>query len=239
MTVMASRISTFALVFLISSVQQVYAEGFGINATRVIYRQQDKSVQVVMRNTTAASVYLVRSGVVNDQGVPVESFEVIPPLFRLDAGSEGAVRVMQRPGNTFPADRESLFYFYSLAIPSTNPLTVAGRETLGQLRVTVGNRIKFIYRPASLPVPDSHIFQQVTFSRVPAGVQVKNPTPYYISLSSLRIDGVSVPLSDKGSELIAPFGSRIYLSRSRNKQAVKWSVINDIGATESFTAAVR
>ena len=236
---MASRISAFALVFLIFSVQQVYAEGFGINATRVIYRQQDKSVQVVMRNTTAGSVYLVRSAVVNDQGVPVKSFEVIPPLFRLDASNEGAVRVTQRPGNTFPADRESLFYFYSLAIPSTNPLTVEGRETLGQLRVTVGNRIKFIYRPASLLVPDRHVFQQLTFSRVPAGIQVKNPTAYYISLSSLRIDGTSVPFSDKGSELMAPFSSRIYLSRSRNKQVVKWSVIDDIGATESFTATVR
>lgn len=216
-----------------------WGAGFGIDATRVIYHQQDKAVQVTLRNTTEKTLYLVRAAVVNATGESVKDFEVVPPLFRLDAGSSGAVRALYHPLTPLPADRESLFYFYALAIPSTNPLTQQGRETMGQVKLAMGNRIKLFYRPAGVTDPTKHTFEQLTFARVPGGVRVNNPTPYHVNFSSLAVDGHAVVMGTKAQAVIAPFSAQVYLTASREKKTVTWGVINDLGGVDSFTGTIQ
>ncbi|WP_329911557.1 molecular chaperone [Serratia quinivorans] len=222
-----------------SYVSAGWGGGIGINTTRVVYHQQDKAVQVTLRNTTENITYLMRASVVDSRGKAVRDFEVVPPLLRVDAGSEGAVRVLFHPLIPLPTNRESLFYFYALAIPSANPLTKQGREMTGQVQMAMGNRIKLFYRPVGINDPGKNTFGQVTFSRVPGGVRASNPTPYHVNLSSLKVDGRDVAMGRDGQAVIAPFGGQVYPVGSREKKTVRWDVINDLGGVDSFTGTIQ
>lgn len=215
-----------------------WGAGFGINAIRVIYHEQDPSVQVTMRNTTVDTAYLVRAAVVGDSGQGVKDFVVLPPLFRLDAGHDGSVRVVYQPLTPLPKDRESVFYFKALAIPSSNPLTREGRIMSGQVKMAVGNQIKLFYRPNGITDPVKGVFQALEFSRVPAGIKVKNPTPYNVTFTTLLVDGKPVQM-EKTKTMIAPFSSYTYLSGSRIKKMAKWEVINDLGGVDTYSGVIR
>ncbi|MCS5992139.1 hypothetical protein LNP02_28825 [Klebsiella variicola subsp. variicola] len=77
------------------------------------------------------------------------------------------------------------------------------------------------------------------FSAVGQDLKVTNPTPYYLTLASLRVAGVPVSLSAaSGNTLIAPFDSRIY-ARAPHQGSVEWRVLNDFGGSEVFHGAVR
>ena len=229
------------LVCLLGSYLSVgWAGGFGIETTRVIYHQQDKAVQVAMHNTTQGSTYLVKVRIVDAQGEPVEGFQVIPPLVRIDAGGNGNVRVLFHPLKPLPADRESLFYFSALAISSSNPLAKEGGGGFsGRMNMVLGNRIKFFYRPTGVDDPSKNTFEKLTFSRVPSGIRVKNPTPYNVSFTSIKVDGVDVSLSQGGGAVLSPFSEQIYLVNSSKKKNVRWSVINDLGGGDSYTGVIQ
>lgn len=215
-----------------------WGAGFGINTTRIIYHEQDPSVQITMRNTTMDTTYLVRATVVDDLGQGAKDFVVLPPLFRLDARHEGSVRVVYQPLTPLPKDRESVFYFKALAIPNTNPLTREGRVMSGQVKLAVGNQIKFFYRPNGIPDPAKNAFQALEFSRIPAGIKVKNPTPYNVTFATLLVDGKPVSMENTKT-MIPPFSSDTYLSSSRIKKMVTWGVINDLGGVDTYSGTVR
>ena len=221
--------------------QQAVASGIGINTTRVIYHQQDQSVQVSIRNTTKETDFLVRAALLNKDGLRVNEFEILPPLFRLNAESEGAVRVIKRNNTHFPDEQESLFYFYALAIPSTTK-EWGGDKKLANVKVGLGNKIKFIYRPANLSTPDRNIYQRVLFHWGQNSVRVDNPTPYFISMSSLNIGGVDFSFSKQGSEVLAPFSYQNYpcdRNRVYANQLVHWEAIDDLGAIESISTSIK
>lgn len=227
------------IVLLLCSYSYVgWGAGFGINTTRIIYHERDPSVQITMRNTTMDTTYLVRASVVGDLGHGVTDFVVLPPLFRLDAGHDGSVRVMYQSLTSLPKDRESVFYFKALAIPNTNPLTREGRIMSGQVKMAVGNQIKFFYRPNGIPDPAKNAFQALEFSRIPAGIQVKNPTPYNVTFATLLVDGKPVSM-ERAKTMIAPFSSYTYLSGSRIKKMATWGVINDLGGVDTYSGSIR
>lgn len=87
------------------------AEGFGINATRLIYPQGAPSISVTVRNTLAATPYLVQTGISRMQHkYEPAPFSVTPPLFRLEAGSTNQIRIVAQNVNA-PNNHESVFFF--------------------------------------------------------------------------------------------------------------------------------
>lgn len=216
---------------------QALAEGFGINATRVIFNQNEGHASVTFRNTTPKTPYLVQLILTQDADGARDNtpFSLFPPIFRLEPNSRQQVRINGKPVS-LPLDRESVFYLNARAIPSTTD-TISARSN-AQIRVGVANVIKLFYRPSNLPMTSGHALQSLSFTAVGDGIKAINKSPYYISLSSLSFNHQPVTLNiGRGNAMIAPFGDYIYPTSVRQGK-VTWGAINDYGATETFHAVI-
>jgi len=225
------------LVALFSSPSVSMAEGFGIDATRLIYPQGTSSIAVSVRNTQATQPYLVQATLSQkpDQRQSATPFTLTPPLFRLEPNSTHQIRIH---GNTasLPEDRESVFYFHATAIPggkasdSSQPVT----GVKGKVQFGVGNIIKLFYRPSGLTSSSLDAQKGLRITRNERGLLIENPSPYFISLASLNIAGRAVALDTPDALMLAPFGSHIYPT-SAKQGVVAWKTINDQGGLHAFT----
>lgn len=240
---MARFYSWFLLtpILLIASFQ-LQAEGFGINATRLIYPANTGSISVAVRNTHTKVPYLVQAKIssAQDKQTPAP-FAVTPPLFRLDPQSTNELRIAFT-GAALPSDRESVFYLHTTAIPSSSALDPSENvnDVYGGARFGVGNIIKLFYRPQGLQGTSAAAQQKLQFSIVPGGLKVSNPSPYYINLDDLRIAGQKLALNQPAAMMLVPFGSHTWSVKSAlsANSKVEWKTINDIGGINAFSAVV-
>lgn len=228
--------SLACLMFILMLPTRALADGFGINATRLIYPADSDSISVQLRNTMKTLPYLVQSRVSSSMdGATPAPFQVRAPLFRLDPDSTNLVRIIaQNPD--LPADRESIFYFISTAIPaSTAPKDNSQQSRVsGNVQFGVGNVIKLFYRPANLPGTPHDAQQGLQISRVAYGIKISNPSPYFVSFASIHLDDHPLKLDSPEASMLQPFGSQTY-SVSSAKSQVRWQVINDGGGLNAFT----
>lgn len=214
----------------------VLADGFGINTTRLIYPAGSDSISVSMRNTMKTLPYLIQSRMSSSQdGSTLAPFQVRPPLFRMDPDSTNQVRIVAKHTH-FPEDRESVFYFIATAIPAST----APKSTNLQYRVSgttqfgVGNTIKLFYRPDNLAGTSRDAQQGLQITRVAGGIEISNPSPYFVSFASIQVDGRSLKLDSPESLMLPPFGRHIY-PVSPVKGQIRWETINDEGGINAFT----
>lgn len=220
--------------------------GISIDSSRIIFQSSDdargRSVGITS-SVSSAIPYLVKAKITQDiEGKNVQvPFVTTPSLFRLEPGSTNQVLVVKKPvSDELPQDRESLFYFRSIAMPAGEKQVATHSPVVGgTLQVSTATVVKLFYRPDGLSLPQQQAMSQLQFSASGQGVKVANPTPYYITLASLKVAGVPVPLSAAANNtLIAPFDSRIY-TRVPHKGNVEWKALNDYGGTEVFHGSVR
>lgn len=102
---------------------------------------------------------------------------------------------------SLPADRESLFILNVAALPAQEQNSQLKNEN--QLQVAVRNRMKIFYRPAKLSGNALEAYQQLRWSRNNEVVTIFNPTPWYVTLYNLSIDGKSI-----NGGMVAPFTHR-------------------------------
>lgn len=143
-------------------------------------------------------------------------FIATPPLSALEAGHENAVRIIRTDG-TLPDDRESLFYINIAAIPS-------GKPRSHSLQIGVRSRFKLFYRPDALQANARTAYQQLTWHQGENGLMLNNPTPYYITLSHLRINQRDIP----NVEMLAPFGQAQFNACARGEVCqLQWQTLDD------------
>lgn len=224
------------LIFILMMPIVVLADGFGINATRLIYPAGAESISVSLRNTMKALPYLVQSRVSRSvDGATPAPFQVRPPLFRLDPDSTNQIRIVAL-SSPFPEDRESVFYFLTTAIPaSTAPQRGSQQNSVnGMAQFGIGNIIKLFYRPSNLSGTSDEAQRDVQISRVAGGVQIINSSPYFVSFASIQVGGHTLKLDSSEALMLAPFGKHIYPLSSAQGQ-VRWKTINDEGGVNAFT----
>lgn len=198
--------------------------GVVIGGTRFIYEAGRASLSVPVRNTSDTS-WLIDSHVSTAARWPgavaaltgTSPFLIAPPLFTLAAGQENTLRLIY-DGAALPNDKESLFTLSIAAIPSGKP---------GSNSVQMGFRssMKLIYRPAGLTGDPALAYRQLRWSRRQNGLAVSNPTPYYITLFSLDINGR--PVNNAG--VVAPFATRLIAGCAQAACLLRWQSINDYG----------
>ncbi|MCG8709349.1 molecular chaperone [Brenneria sp. 4F2] len=191
-----------------------------VGGTRLIYDDTERETTLSIFNSQDGVPTLIQSRIESDNGEKNIPFIITPPLFRLDPGKEGVLRIMYTQSG-LAQDRESLFWLSSKAIPSTD------KEATNSLMVAVKTRIKLIYRPAKLKGAQA---QDAWMKLLPvlkgSDLEIGNPTPYYISLQQLKINDKAVtPVPT-----IAPFSSRVFYSGAKKNDRVSWKAINDYGA---------
>lgn len=220
--------------------------GIGINSSRLVFNEGDSVISTSVNNGSPTLAYLISVKVTRnldgDGNVP---FVVTPPVFRLEPESSSGVRIAGNPAQLagLPRDRESVFYFNATGIPSSNPLARTGSEGFvsGKIKFSLGNTIKLFYRPGGLPSTAEMAIKGLTFKRVPGGVQIKNASPYYVNLQSLKIGGKRVPLNENRSitptGMLPPFSDATYNTRLMG--SAQWSALNDIGGVIDATGEVK
>lgn len=224
------------MLFLLMATMTAQADGFGINATRLIYPQGADSITVAVRNTRTDIPYLVQVSVSRIQeGNEPSSFIVRPPLFRLEPSTTSQIRISALAAE-LPNDRESIFYFHAKAIPASK--APKHNEQFsgvgGAVQFGVGNIIKVFYRPNNLAYSSVEAQKKLQFSQAKGGIKVSNPSPYFVSFSGIKIDKKPISLNTPEARMLAPFGSYTYVS-TVTKGIVDWRTINDEGGINAFT----
>lgn len=231
-----SRLMTASAVLLAAPLM-TQAAGFGIDATRLIYPQSASSISVSVRNTETSTPYLVKASVGQSTSDATSSaFDLTPPLLRLDPGSTSQIRILARNVSNLPKDRESVFYFHASAIPASQANNGEGQSDAAQgaVHFGVGSIIKIFYRPNGLPGTSAAAQQNLKFSRTGTGLQVHNPSPYYVSFGSVSVGGKKLVLKKAQEKMIAPFATQT-LTASHVQGTVQWTTINDGGGTHAFS----
>lgn len=198
--------------------------GVIIGATRVVYNEQQKSVAVSLRNNSA-SAWLINSKVTSGgswagslPSAKKAPFVITPPLFALKAGRESTVRIMYT-GAALPGDRESVFTLSIATIPSA-------KMQDNSVEVAVRSRLKLFYRPSGLSGSAQDSWQKLRWSKQGHQLWVENPTPFYVTIFNLQLNGQKV--SNAG--MVAPFSRRqIEGCQQKGKCSVRWQGINDFG----------
>lgn len=215
--------------------------GISFSRNRMVFEEANKAVSLDITNA-GNSVYLIQAGIstVPDQLIRAP-FLVTPPLFRLDAKSTSALRILGN-GATLPRDRESVFYFYATAIPSKSQQTeehtpLETPEVQPQFSVALKTILKLFYRPKGLPIKVNQSYEMISFVQQGTDIIVKNPTPYYQSFALLSFDDVLQDL-DYIKSMVPPM-SDVVFPAGKEVNMVTWSVMNDYGgAIPSVTQSV-
>ena len=185
--------------------------------------------------------YLVKAQILENpyRDMGETPFIVTPSLFRLEPGATNQIRIMKK-NVALPQDKESVFYLRTIAIPTSEKgLSQSQSNIGGTVQVSTGNIIKLFYRPDNLNMTQKQAMQSLKFSQTRDGVKVSNPSPYYISLDTLKIANKNVSLSMKqNNSMIAPFSSYSY-SNTPQQGTVEWKAINDYGGTEVFHGQIQ
>lgn len=219
--------------------------GISLDSTRIVFSAANGAQGQLIGVTSSmqsSSPYLVKAQVLADvEGAQTQTvFAVAPSLFRLEPGTTNQLRVLKTGNQALPKDRESIFYLRVMALPAgQGDLSAPKAELGGAITVSTGSVIKLFYRPSGLALAPQQAMAALTFSRQGTGLSVSNPSPYFVTLSSLKIGGKSVPLSIRAQNtMIAPFGSITYPGINSVGQ-VTWEAINDFGGKELFHGTVQ
>jgi P pilus assembly chaperone PapD len=217
--------------------------GLSLSQTRVIFDGKAQSAKVTLNNQSDR-VYLINSRVLptpdaTGQAGEVMPFMVTPPLFRLEKESRNTVLIAKNDTSKLPTDRESVFYLSFLAIPAvsnqTREATSDEDEGATTTQVSLGIRtvIKLFYRPSGLAMPAAAAPEKLTFAQRGTQLVVKNPTPYYVTLAQLTLDGRGVNVREQGA-MIAPFSEETYAVKGAAASRIEWSVITEFGGVSEL-----
>lgn len=196
------------------------ANGIQIAGTRLVYDGSKSQASINISNPDDR-VYLIQSWVTKDPKstkAADDLFITTPPLFRLEAGTDNSVRVVYN-GKTLPNDRESVYWLNIKSIPSTQ------RKEENVLLIAVKTQIKLFYRPANLQGNPAEAYKKLKFLAQNGQLAIKNPTPYSVSLKSLKVNGTEVV----DPPMILPFTTELVDKHVSAGAKISWQAINDFG----------
>ncbi|MCS3433423.1 molecular chaperone [Klebsiella sp. BIGb0407] len=216
----------FKKVVLIASLfvccQAVYAGGVSLGATRLIYPTDKNQVTLKLYNTDKDGNYLVQSWVTDENNNKVSDFVVTPPLFVIKSGSDSLLNVVYTGDKgKLPKDKEKLYYLNTKVIPS---LTEEEQKIDNALLISTTTKIKLFTRPVALGDDSFNSYEKIKCSYENNKLKIDNPTPFYMNLSALSINGKEI----SKAETIAPEAS-VFLNTNDKSKKLTFNFINDYG----------
>lgn len=211
--------------FIVTGFSAQVSAGVVIGGTRFVYGEKQNGILITVNNNSNIS-YLISAHIENggnwdgsEATVSNSSkFFVTPPLFTLGPERENILRIIRADGN-MPNDKESLFTLDIASIPS-------GKATSNSVQIAVRSKLKLFYRPSKLKGNPADAYKQLLWKREGKSLVVNNPSPYYVTLFQLNINGESID----NAGMVPPFGSRkINGCNSGGNCQLRWQTINDYG----------
>lgn len=211
-----------------------------INGTRVIYESNKKEVTVTLTNNNKTPVLIQnwiepidKDGESANMALP---FILTPPINRVDPGKGQTLRLSSLDSPKLPTNKESAFWLNVLEIPAkikNQP------EDQSRLNIAFRSRIKLFYRPEGLVGDPLQAPQQLRWVSERGSVVATNPTPYYITVSTVYYKSESKHYEALGV-MIAPGASQKFkfdqLEKIINLRDIAYSAINDYGGLQLYKA---
>ncbi|ALB61199.1 COG3121: P pilus assembly protein, chaperone PapD [Cronobacter condimenti 1330] len=204
-----------------------------ITGTRVIYPSDAPEVSVKLDNKGGSPV-LIQSWIDNGNADAAPEtlqvpFILTPPINRVEPGKGQTLRITFT-GKLLPADRESVYWLNVLEIPARKASPVSDNY----LQVAFRSRIKLFLRPKGLEGNPNLAVEQVTWRANGQTIEAINPTPYFISLVRLKLNGKSVD-----GDMISPKSTMTVKLPGNAGNKLAGVYVNDYGALNEFEATLK
>ncbi|WP_256579987.1 MULTISPECIES: fimbrial biogenesis chaperone [unclassified Pseudomonas] len=213
-----------------------------ITGTRLVYPEKTSEITVSLENKGELPILgqtWMDSGDMNSTpNNAIAPFVLTPPVFRMDANAVQSVRV-RLVDSDLPKDKESVFYFNLLEVPTKSETPSTGSS----LQMAFRSRIKVFYRPKALNGTAAEAIEHLQWTVLREGngfvLQGYNPSDFYVSLSGIAlVDGTQKFTSN--ADMIAPRERHNFALPTLKKLPsphgkVEISAINDWGAYVSST----
>lgn len=204
--------------------------GIVIAGTRVIYPGNEREVTIKLSNQGQGPVLVqawADDGDLKSQPETAKApFVITPPMGRVDPGKGQTLRMMYS-GDTLPTDKESLFWLNVLEIPAKSK----NKTNQNMLQVAFRTRIKIFFRPKNLMGNANSAPKEVVWKKVASGLMANNPTPYYVSFSSISLDKEMAKVVNNGG-MLAPFDQQTFAIKQTDLavgSTIYPNYINDLG----------
>ena len=205
---MRSLVGVFLLInsFLASAAIQ-------LQQTRLVYPAGESSIALAIKNRDSMQAVVI------DSWVESERHDIFLRPTRLIIEPQGEEELtLSLPDDGKDRYRERLYWLNVKATPVAKPVE--------PLAITVISRLKVFYRPKNLLSGAESAYKKLTVSRCAKQLMIKNPTPYYISFYSLKIDKKEI----QDVRMIAPYESKmVSLTDGARPSIVHWQAISDTG----------
>jgi len=202
--------------------QQSYAGGVSLGSTRLVYPTSKEQITLKIYNTDEKDNYLVQSWVSDVNNEKSKDFIVTPPLFVIKSGSDNLLKVVYvGDKSNLPQNMEKMFFLNSKVIPS---LSEKEQQIDNALLISTTTKIKLFIRPDSIKEDSFESYKMMKCNYDSEKIKVSNPSPFYMNLVSLSINGSEV----SAAETIPPMSS-IYLNYKSKGSHLSFNFINDYG----------
>lgn len=214
----------FCLLFAFLPVNNAFS-GVIIGGIKFIYKEEQAGMKIFLSNRSNQE-FLINSKLLTFKGGAQSYFFISPPLFKINAGRDNYLKVLKTQTPP-PSDRESMFILSVAAIPQIKSLSTNENA----VQIAVRNKLVFIYRPLSVPDITDSTYKLLKWSKNNHGLHITNPTPHYITLSRIYINGVKYIKNIT----IEPYSDVELHKCNTTRCTISWSAIDDTGkASDDF-----
>lgn len=196
-----------------------------LDQNRVIYPGATVQSAMVKINNPTQHDFLVQAWVEDKDGKAQQDIFVDPPLSKIAGQHKIALRIMAINPSLVNSSREQLYWLNVKEIPKIEKASGGA-----QLAIVMRTRIKILYRPKDVPEEMEKAYKNLEWKRSSSGLQVFNPTPYYITFDKVWLDNQKT--KSIKADMIPPLSTTLMAKGSAGSAGVvNYTVINDFGDT--------
>lgn len=214
-----------------------------LNNTRIVYPGQARESSIQLRNEDATpnvvQVWLDSGDVDSTPERATAPFAAMPSVFRMEPRAGQTVRLVF-DGRELPQDRESVYYFNMLQIPSVS----SQFSEQNQMMVMLRSRLKLFYRPAGIQGRVEQAPRQLNFSLQRQGhgwrLVADNRSGYYLSVIGGEVWSGGKAHAFR-ADMLAPFSRAAWpvsgLTQPGAGLSVRFKHVNDYGGVNEVESA--
>lgn len=218
------------VVALIMSVSHNATAAFILNGTRYIFDEEKKNISFEVTNN-ADRTYGGQIWIDNESQNKNDVFIIpAPPFFKVKPKQKQIIRLIKVNPN-IPNDRESLFWLNVQEVPPK-----PDKNDGSVLAIAMNTQVKLIYRPSMLKDERKDAEKYIQLINRNKHFILKNPTPYYFAVVSVKQGKKVVNLNPKQISALAQFApfSEVSLDKVTLNGKASIDAINDWGGIQNY-----
>lgn len=216
-----------------------------IDRTRIVYPADKGDVSVHLSNEGVGNeAVLVQAWIdeVSPDNGNDAPFVISPPMFRIEPKKAQNLRIFFSHERELSNTQESLFWFNINEIPALAKKQIDENA----IQFSIHSKIKIFFRPSGLKGDPRDAPALINWKLNQDQLHAENPTPYYITLSSLFICTSGKCVEDKMGGMISPFSNKDFTMLKKEGDPpynakdgeLTYQFIDDFGAVVPGTISI-